>query len=164
MPAIIGLDPALAKNGVCRHNGETFTSRGEDATRVKTDTRLDRLYRDVEQVVLADEVQLAIIEDLPINARGAGLTGQAQGVVRSIMQKHSIPYVTVVASTLKKFATGSGKSDKVQMWQALPLDLQAAIPVERDDEVDAWWLWTMGHSFWKGEEVPTAVKWEGWKR
>ena len=162
LPAILAIDPALDKTGLCYPDGTTYTSQGGKLG--LADFRLNRLHNEVEQAVREWSVEVAILEDLPTHAHGAGLTGQAQGVVRRVLQKHKVPYVTVVASTLKKFATSSGKATKDDMWYALPLDVQSTIPQSATDETDAYHLWTMGVAFWRKEEVPSVVKWGPWEK
>jgi Holliday junction resolvasome RuvABC endonuclease subunit len=161
----MGLDVSLDRTGIAFPDGMTTFSSGGGKTTKRPDGRLSRLYDDVYALAGYHRVTHAILEDLPINAMGAGATGQAQGVVRLALQQLAIPFVTVVASTLKKYATGSGghQVKKPQMRAALPPDVSARIPVTKsEDEVDAWFLWRMGMDKIEGKPVPDAVKWEGW--
>lgn len=163
----MGLDVALTKTGIALPDGSTLTSSGGQGK--KGDLRLSRLHNEVFALAQEHGVTHAILEDLPINAMGAGGTGSAQGVVRLALQQLDIPYVTVVASTLKKYATGTGRADKEQMHAALPAAVRGRVSKSKDDEVDAWWLWHMGMTklgrtggIHATREAPSIVKWEGW--
>jgi Holliday junction resolvasome RuvABC endonuclease subunit len=61
-----------------------------------------------------------------------------QGVVRLALLRQGVPYVTVVAATLKKYATGNGGANKSDMRMALYQ--RAGIDERNDNKVDAWWL------------------------
>jgi hypothetical protein len=88
------------------------------------------------------EPVLAIIEDLPTHAHGAGKTGMAQGVVRCCLIENSVTYLTVVASVLKKFATGKGNCGKPDM--RMELYKRTGLDIPDDNQVDAWWLRQIG--------------------
>lgn len=168
---VLGLDVALTKAGIARWDGSTLTSKGGDKTTRQPDLRLKRLERDLESELAEHPYYFAIMEDLPVGAHGAGLTGFAQGVARLVLQRHAIPLVTIAPSSLKKWATGDGRADKLKMHSYLPTDVQAAIDPANDDEVDAWWLREMGlERLRPGGAVPMTKKrgsklvsvWEGW--
>lgn len=153
---VLGLDVALEKTGLCFPSGLTLTSTGGVG-----DARLARLYNDVFHA--AGHADVAILEDLPNTGNSAGITGRAQGVARLALFKQRVPIVTVVASTLKKYATGSGRATKQQMWDRLPDEVKAQIDPQNDDETDAWWLRQLGLDKLNGEPVPDAVKWGAWE-
>lgn len=154
---MLGLDLAIEKTGVCLPDGTTFTSRGQSK-----DMRLVRLRDEIEESVLEHDITHAIIEDLPKNAQGAGITGRAQGVAREVLTRLDVPIVTVVAATLKKFATNNGRATKDEMWWALPTDIQSVIEMKATDEVDAYHLWAMGIDALAGRPVPPVVDWSPW--
>jgi Holliday junction resolvasome RuvABC endonuclease subunit len=136
---VIGIDPSLTATGLARVDGqmEVFGGKADLG-----DSRLWVIHNAVAMACLADNPDLAVIEDLPKHAQGAGLTGMVQGVVRLALLGQEIPYVLVVGSTLKKYATGDGRADKSDLRMAL---FQRAGIDERDDnKVDAWWLRHMG--------------------
>ena len=171
---ILGLDISLTKTGFCLADGSMLTTKGGDPKPHldRRDTRLVRLHDDLLFALTncTAPYDYVIIEDLPVGANGAGITAFAQGVVRLVLQQLELPMVSISPASLKKWATDDGKADKVKMHQFLPTDIQAAIPVENDDEVDAYWLWCMGHARLAGEPVPMLKKrfgktvsvWEGW--
>lgn len=90
--------------------------------------------------------EFALIEDLPFNAKAAGVTGMVHGVVRNVLHEREIPYGLVPASTLKKYATGKGShpgQGKTPM--AIAAIKRAGAEFEDDNQCDAWWLWVMAH-------------------
>lgn len=153
---VLGLDVALNKTGVASGSGELWTSQGGSG-----DGRLVRLYEDVQAEVWRTD--LAVVEDLPMRAHSAGLLGQAHGVVRMALYEAGVPYVLVVPSTLKKYATGSGNANKEAMLAAVPIEhADRFADLTDDNQVDAYWLREIGVAKLEGRPVPDAVKWEGW--
>ena len=151
-PRVIGLDPSITATGIAWHDGSTTTTR--DTTTIG-DVRLDNIARWVGHaaqyhpgLLRRDEhgedrrAHLAVIEDLPINAKGAGITGMAQGVIRHTLLDCSVPYALVTPSGLKKYATGNGNANKSDMRMALYK--HTGLDLRDDNEVDAWWLRAMG--------------------
>lgn len=159
-PRVIGLDLSLTATGIAYADGTTAT--------IKTDQKDgDRRLLHIEGVVLwaAGECQgpmgadmwpdLAVIEDLPINAKGAGITGMVQGVVRALLIRAGVPYVLIPPGTLKKYATGNGGATKADMRVAL---LQrTGVDLRDDNQVDAAWLRFMGLD-WLGHPVVNLPK------
>jgi Holliday junction resolvasome RuvABC endonuclease subunit len=130
---VCGIDPSLAATGLAGHDGELSTIRTETGD----PDRLAKIYTGT--VLVAGGCDLAVMEDLPKQAHGAGLTGMAQGVVRLALIHCGVPYVTVVASTLKKYATGNGGASKPDMRMAM--FRRAELDIRDDNQVDAWWAW-----------------------
>jgi Holliday junction resolvasome RuvABC endonuclease subunit len=138
-PRVLGIDPSISQTGICYPDGIFKICRGDAAL---GDLRLAMIYEDVDFACLSYKPQLAVIEDLPTHAHGAGITGMVQGVVRLALQQHGVPYVKVVPSTLKKYATGNGRADKSDL--RMELFKRTAIDERNDNLVDAWWLRHMG--------------------
>lgn len=151
---IAGIDPSLNATGLALADGSTQTLKQKASD---GDYRLVNIANGIRGYILGRH-DLAIMEDLPRNAMGAGVTGQVQGVVRQALQESSIPYLLVSAATLKKFATDNGRADKAQMRQAW-LE-RTGIDNPRDDEVDAAWLRTLGQ-FMAGEMPAERGHWGG---
>lgn len=135
---IIGLDLSLTATGIAHVDGSTSTvkTRTEDG-----DRRLVRI-QDAVRAAIAPGVQLAVIEDLPTHAKGAGITGMVHGAVRAVLIEHTVPYALVVAATLKAYATGNGSADKTAM--ALAAFKRAGVEFPDDNQCDAWWLRVAG--------------------
>lgn len=146
MIRILGIDPSLTGTGLAFPSGETWTA---NSASYKGDDRLDYIYRSVH--TLAEQsnqtfqpITLAVIEDLPTHAKGAGLTGMAQGVVRLALKQTLVPYILVPAASVKKFATGNGNAPKPDM--RMELYKRAGIDLKDDNQVDAWWLRAIGYA------------------
>jgi Holliday junction resolvasome RuvABC endonuclease subunit len=149
--AVLGVDPSITATGVAWPSGDvaTITPRPADG-----DGRLLAIEAALTDGFARYGVpDLAVIEDLPKHAHGAGITGMAQGVVRLVLRRHAIPYAVVIPSTLKKYATGKGTATKSDMRMALFKRL--GIDLRDDNQVDAWWLRAMGLDAL--HDAPTAL-------
>lgn len=152
----IGIDPSLAATGVCYYAPSYAQPIGVTIETKATDPRrLNWIYNRITDICIdvswspIPSPDLAVIEDLPTHARSAGLTGQAQGVVRAALQGFGIPILTVPPASLKLFATGSGRASKADMQAAAHStwleDYGQGLPGSWDDNaVDAFWLREMG--------------------
>jgi Holliday junction resolvasome RuvABC endonuclease subunit len=141
-PRIIGLDLSIAGTGIADMDGVTSTLKLKAAL---GDQRLDIIARAVNVATMAAfpwRAELAVIEDLPTHAHGAGITGMVHGAVRTELIRLGVRYVTVPPASLKKFATGKGNSDKVGMALAALKRLGAEFA--DDNQCDAAWLRVMG--------------------
>lgn len=136
---VIGIDPSLTATGLAHVDGslEVFGGKAELG-----DQRLHVIHDRIRMTCAIDHPELAVIEDLPKHAQGAGLTGMVQGAVRLALLDAGVPYVLVVASTLKKYATGDGRADKSDL--RMELYQRAGINERNDNKVDAYWLRHMG--------------------
>ena len=135
---IIGIDPSLSATGIATPS-EAYTV----ATEASDPQRLVKIHTAARIALIeGGRAHLAVIEDLPTHAHGAGLTGMAQGVIRLALVQFGVPYVAVTAATLKKFATGSGNANKSDMRMALYK--RAGLDIRDDNQVDAIWLRQIG--------------------
>lgn len=140
---LIGIDPSVTSTGIASSivgaDADCWTVETTPG-REKGDQRLVAIHRAVSAIPTADTA-LALIEDLPANAKSAGITGMAQGVVRHALMSRSIAYGLVPSASLKKFASGSGVASKSDMRMALYR--RTGVDDSCDDRVDAIWLWYM---------------------
>lgn len=138
-PHIIGLDLSITATGLALWDGTTQTIT---AAKWGGDWRLVNIRKTVLHHALTPRTHLAVIEDLPTHAHGAGITGMVHGVVREALLDNGIPYVLIPPATLKKYATGRGNATKADMRMALYQ--RAGIDLRDDNQVDAAWLRVMG--------------------
>lgn len=175
-PLVMGLDLSITSPGLALldMNGKVVHLDGLKTRSKDGDKRLNEIARWIGETVLEAHyansgigagLSLVIIEDLPVNARMAGRTGMVQGVARAQLNKQKIPYALVVASTLKKFATGKGsvpkeaktaKERKEPMLQAF--EREFGYRNEQNDEVDAALLALMGVKALQGETHLHGIK------
>ena len=138
IPPVIGIDPSLTATGIADADGRLHVHGGDAKV---GDARLEIIYGAVMDACDARPV-LAVIEDLPTHAKGAGFTAQAQGVVRLALRHAGVPYAEVIPSVLKKYADGNGQATKPDMRMALYK--RTGADVRSEDQVDAAWLRHMG--------------------
>ena len=137
---VMGIDPSLNSTGLALADGTLLTLKQKPAD---GDYRLVKIRCSIiESIFPPNRPDLVVMEDLPRNAMGAGITGQVQGVIREVLQSYKVPYLLVSAATLKKFAANHGSAKKPVMRKAW-LDYSGE-DNPRDDEVDAAWLRTLG--------------------
>lgn len=145
---VIGLDLSLTSTGVCLPDGSSY--------RIKTrsgdgDRRLLSIRGSIRAALTAHRPHLAVVEDLPRHAKGAGIVAKVHGVVVCELLDAGVPYAYVVPATLKKYATDNGNADKRRMADAAYLAAGAEFPGdlnargEGGDMCDAWWLRAAGH-------------------
>lgn len=139
MVRIMGLDLSIAATGVCLPDGGTYTIIGKADDK---DHRLVIIRDRISQDITDHGVDVAVIEDLPTHAHGAGITGMVHGAVKTMLMDLGVPYVRVTAATLKKFATGKGNANKTAM--ILAAFKRGNREFTDDNQCDAWWLWIAG--------------------
>ena len=146
---VTGLDLAMTATGAC--HSEAHALQGGPLTacwhlirpkRVK-DQRLGEIEDQVMEYVAGSE--LVLIELLPPNMKGAGITGMVHGVIRHRLQREGIHYGDIGPSSLKKYATGKGGASKTEM--SLAAVKRGGVEIANDNECDAWWLWVMANDF-----------------
>lgn len=157
-PRVLGLDLSLTSTGVCLPDGTTY--------RIKTraadgDRRLTEIRDCIRDSVLETRPQLAVVEDLPMTANSAGVTGMVHGVARELLAVAGVPRALIVPATLKKYATNNGRADKAQMRAAAYLAAGAEFHGDSGgDRCDAWWLRAAGLDWWGTPEfvLPNAQR------
>ena len=142
--SVLGIDPSLTATGLALPDGTTRTIKYTPRS-LTGDIRLKFIYEELLEEIKKHSVTHAIIEDLPAHAKSAGITGKAQGVVRLACLMSDVPFVTVVPSSVKKFATGNGTADKPDM--RMELYKRTGIDQKDDNQVDAFWMREMVLNF-----------------
>jgi len=120
---VIGLDLSLCKTGWAILEGKTILDIGiiksaPDGDRpIEEYWRLDNIVFEIGKIVDKYSPKIAVIENLAFLAKGTSLT-QLAGLsyfVRKLLIGENIPFYLVAPTTLKRFATGSGKGEKDHM-------------------------------------------------
>jgi Holliday junction resolvasome RuvABC endonuclease subunit len=145
-PLVIGLDLSLTSTGVALPDGTTYRIKTRDKD---GDRRLLHIRDSIREDIARYAPHLAVIEDLPRHAMGAGVTAMVHGIVRAELLDAGVPYAIVVPATLKAYACDHGRADKKQL--AAAAYLAAGAEFARDsggDQCDAWWLRAAGLDWW----------------
>lgn len=149
---VIGLDLSLTSTGVALPDGTTYRIRTRDKD---GDRRLLHIRDNIRDDLADHRPHLAVIEDLPKHAMGAGITAHVHGIVKAELLDAGVPYGIVVPATLKSFACDNGRADKPQMAAAAYLAAGAEFVDDKGgDQADAWWLRAAGHD-WFGSPLFT---------
>ena len=90
---VIGIDPSLTATGIAHASGYLSTVKTKPKHK---DGRLFDIYSAIDDEAWRASKSLgpppvAVIEDLPKQAMGAGITGMVQGVVRRALIEYGIP-------------------------------------------------------------------------
>ncbi len=136
-PRILGLDLSFTATGIALPDGTTLTVKTRQAD---GDRRLTHIADAIREA--AADVDLAVVEDLPVHGKSAGITGMVHGVARQALIDAGVPYALLAPATLKAYATGSGSGDKTAM--AMAAFKRAGIEFADDNQCDAWWLLAAG--------------------
>lgn len=139
---IIGIDPSMTATGLALPSGSTETIVGKSS---EGDRRLLKIRKRLLGAIEAygpDDL-LAVVEDLPTHAQGAGISGMVQGTIRVTLIEAGVPYITVTPASLKTFATGKGNAPKPEL--RMSLFRRMGIDLSDDNQCDAWWLRAIGH-------------------
>lgn len=155
---VIGLDLSLTATGLVVWNGEQVLRRrryktepvapsdglkarpqgqlARDRFKGSEDERIEWLRRKVAANIRKFQPILVVIEGHSFGSQGRGKTilAELHGVVKNQLLRMEMIYVLVAPPTLKKFATGDGRADKVTMIGAAK---QFDRELGTDDEADA---------------------------
>ena len=140
---VLGLDLSLTSTGVALPDGTTYRikTRAKDA-----DRRLLHIRDSIRDDLDEHRPHVAVVEDLPRHAMGAGVTAMVHGIVRAELLDAGVPYAVVVPATLKSYACDHGRAEKQQLADAAFLAAGARFADDKGgDQCDAWWLRAAGH-------------------
>lgn len=132
---VVGLDLSLTATGYCHPSGETETLSSKQSG-------MDRI-RDITQQVTerlsGNPRALVVLEDYAFSRGGhAHEIGELGGVVKDHLIEMGQRYVLIGPSSVKKFATGKGNANKIEMGVAAAKIGQDF--AGDDNRCDAWWL------------------------
>jgi Holliday junction resolvasome RuvABC endonuclease subunit len=137
---VVGLDLSMTATGLA-HTVSGSACWHLVKPKLAKDRRLGEIKDRVRQYV--DGADFVLVEMLPPNMKGAGITGMVQGVIRQMLIERGIPYGDIGPSSLKKYATGRGNASKTEM--SLAAMKRAGVELAEDNLCDAWWLWVMAN-------------------
>lgn len=175
---VVGLDPSLTAAGIAviTHPQHASTPNvpkavsvgsGGSATDTDTDTAI-RIRRQAVRVIgtigqLAPKVSLVVVEGLPRpNPNAPGRHSERCGLYWAVVAElaaRRIPVAVCVPTSLKSFATGSGRAEKRDMIAAAR-ELWPHAPIGNDDnKADALLLATAGayRLGWHEPELPHHI-------
>lgn len=151
-PTVMGIDPGLTGLAVCcatpavdgaDFEVQLFTSKPRgDSVRARID-RYCELADLVMQVTDRFHPSLVLLEGYSYASQGSSKTlAEFGGVLRTELCELDADILEVSPMTLKKFATGKGSGNKIQMVAAITL--RWGVGFGTDDEYDAYALARMG--------------------
>jgi crossover junction endodeoxyribonuclease RuvC len=120
---LLGLDPGLQRTGwgliEARGNGLRFLAAGIVATDPAQGlaSRLDALYRGLQEVVTRHRPQAAAVEEtvVNVNAESSLKLGHARGVVLLAAAHAGLEVTEYAAKTIKRSVVGTGAAQKRQV-------------------------------------------------
>lgn len=136
---ILALDPAN-KVGYAHTSGirgtVSIARKGDD-----DGARLARFYEWLRTTLDAHETHAIAAEDASFGSRNPSVQAshnELRGIIKLVGAQAGIPVTLYAPTTIKAFATGSGRADKAQMMAACRLQLR--IEPSDDNEADALWI------------------------
>lgn len=139
---VVGLDLSITATGLA-HTVDGVACWHLIKPKSIKDWRLSEIKAQVKECVTG--ANFALVEMLPPNMKGAGITGMVQGVIRDMLIEAGIPYGDIGPSSLKKYATGRGGASKTEM--SLAAMKRGGVELAEDNLCDAWWLWVMANDY-----------------
>lgn len=139
---VVGLDLSMTATGLAHTAGDLACWHLIRPKSVK-DRRLGEIKAQVRSY--STRANFVLVEMLPPNMKGAGITGMVQGVIRDMLIEAGIPYGDIGPSSLKKYATGRGGASKTEM--SLAAMKRGGVELAENNLCDAWWLWAMANDY-----------------
>jgi len=146
MAVILGIDPGLNTTGYGVITGPLGAPRLIEAGIVRTkskgsiEERLAELHAGVTEVIQAHRPERMAIEQLFSHyerVRTAILMGHARGVICLAAAQAGLAVTSYEPTRVKKTLTGNGRANKIQMQQAVRLQLRLSQLPEPHDVADA---------------------------
>lgn len=153
---ILGLDISLSATGwaLIEPSGHLL-AMGTIKSKPNTDrfNRFDSILATIIKVSSLKTIQLAVIEGYSFSSFGKVFDiAELSGIIKYEFWKNKIHFIEVPPSTLKKFVTGKGNSDKnIMMQKAFK---QWGVEFSDDNACDAFCLAKYGHANY--EELKNA--------
>lgn len=121
--------------------------------------RLRKIRTEIELIIQKQLIEVAVIEGLAFMAHQSTALMQLAGLnylVRDLLYNRKIPFVVVAPSTLKKFVTGKGNSQKDVML--LETYKKWEVTLVNDNECDAYGLARIGQMLIRRDEHTQVEK------
>ena len=148
MTIILGIDPSLTSTGICLMNSETGEV-GETMAIAPSNAGMERLAtfrQEIINLITMRSDMHVFIEGYSFGSGGKRESmAELGGVIRLTLYDHEIEFIEVPPKTLKKFATGNGNADKIQMGVTLMKEFSLEYPTP--DQTDAFWLCQFGRAY-----------------
>lgn len=148
---VLGIDPSLTSTGVCisRYNLAYYTEVIRSDKDQDTYTRINYIVDKIFDIAVRYEPEKIVIEGVAFGGVG-NATRDLAGLHYMLACSLKLVYddvIIVPPTSLKKFATGSGKAKKQDMYNSLPEHIKehfSEIGLQKTkglpDIVDAYWL------------------------
>ena len=99
-------------------------------------SRLEFIYDAANEFIRGKKIDLAIMEAPSYNSTNRPFTlGEIHGVLKLVLQRHSIPLIGIAPKALKKYATGKGTASKQDVCEIAQAN---GCPEPQYDVTDAW--------------------------
>lgn len=147
----IGLDLSLQKTGIAVLHDKDLVDSSLVKSKPNGDKPIDEMHRlrtiveSIGNVVFKYQPDLVVIENLAFMARNTSALVQLSALnymVRGLLVDDDIKWVVVAPTTLKKFVTGKGNSDKNIMM--MEVYKQYGHTFSEDNTMDAFALSALG--------------------
>lgn len=142
----LGLDLSLRGTGMCllspNNVEETTTSIVRVSPSVSSVVALQTIVNTLRTAITGKGITLCAIEGYSFGSKiGQFQMGEVGGVVRLLLHELEVPFVIVPPTMLKKWTTGNGTADKIQMGVATFAEWGLQFP--DDNQCDAFNLATV---------------------
>jgi Holliday junction resolvasome RuvABC endonuclease subunit len=139
-PRVLGVDLSLTSTGLAHVHGTAETIEPD----AEGHQRVEAIVAAVTEA-LSEGPELVVIERsviIPNHISSAREIIELGGIVRWELWRAGITYLDVSPSTVKKYATGNGKADKLRVIRAA--EHRLGYEGDSSDEADALWLRALG--------------------
>jgi crossover junction endodeoxyribonuclease RuvC len=167
MYKVLGIDPSLTGTGlVLLEDGKMIEKAliiSKPVGKKPKDelTRILKIVDQIEDFFKASTVHMAAIEGIAFGIGKTTSLAQLSGLnylIRSMLMFHGIPFVVVAPTSLKKFATGKGTSQKDQMM--LEVYKRWGVSILDNNVCDAYALAQVAHAMINQEYKATKTQTE----
>ena len=153
---VLGIDPSLTSTGICYEGyaEQIVTARIQPGKFLKGPSRLFHIYSVIENTMdrvfdYHEKGNVVAYEGYAMGsskAKGRAFDmGELGGVLKTLAYSKGVGILLVPPTSLKLYATGSGRAEKVDVMKAVKDNW--GYDIRYDDEADAFVLYKMGCQF-----------------